>query len=236
MVAPGQTAYLRCEVYVPHDENNNSVGRVRWYRSLDLVTSEDVTDEQDTVIRYKLGSIPIMSGTLTGLFKDTYLLIIRNISSLDNGYFWCQIITNKTCLLRSRYVNISVNTTSTENNACPSYYNLVCATTVTSDETFEYVTTTSSLFTQPTTVSYDVKTESSLILITSSTTSSVPPPCYSYPSSPALVASLLSLIVLLVLTLFLTTAVFVVVWKNIKKRAGQQCQKCKSKLIKMYNL
>ena len=45
VAAQHQDVFLRCEVYVPHDVSNNTVGRVRWYRSLDLVTSENVTDE-----------------------------------------------------------------------------------------------------------------------------------------------------------------------------------------------
>ena len=59
------------------DENNNSVGRVRWYRSLDLVTSEDVTDEYDAVVRP--ASFTVMSSNLAGLFRDTYSLIIVSV-------------------------------------------------------------------------------------------------------------------------------------------------------------
>ena len=129
-IAPGLTAFLKCGVYVPRDVNNNPVGRVRWYRSLNLVTSEDVTDEHD--VQINSASLPANS---TGLFRDTYSLIIRNITSQNNGYYLCQIITNETCLSRSPYVNISVSTasTSTESPPCPSFdygENPVCATTV----------------------------------------------------------------------------------------------------------
>ena len=92
MVTLDQTAYLKCVVFVPHEE----LGRVRWHRSLDLVTSEDITDEY--VVQIQSASLPVMSGNMTGLFKDSYSLIIHNISSSDSGYFWCQIITNETCL------------------------------------------------------------------------------------------------------------------------------------------
>ena len=82
VVTPGQTAYLRCEVYVPPDVNNNPAGRVKWYKSLDLVTSEDLTDEYDVLVR--LAALPVMSGNLIGLFRNTFYLIIHNISSSDN--------------------------------------------------------------------------------------------------------------------------------------------------------
>ena len=106
MVAPYQNAYLRCEVYTPNNVSDNLVDGVIWYRSLDLIT---VTDE------YKPSGIsPFLlsanSGNLAGLFKVIYTLTIRNISSSDSGYYWCQIINNQTCLSPSPYVNISINT------------------------------------------------------------------------------------------------------------------------------
>ena len=240
MVAPGQTAYLRCDVYVSRDVNNSAAVRVRWYRSLDLVTSEEVTDEHDA--RVSFASLPAMSGYLTGLFRDSYALIIRNISSSDNGYYWCQIIANETCLSPSPYVNISVSTVTNEGFLCPSFdyvSNPVCANTVTCDEASEYVTLSSSSFAQPATASFNIKLESSTILTTSASsiplltisTSSVPLPCPSNPTSPALVGPLSSIIVLLVLTLLLTITAFVVAWKKREKRAGGQCEKCRSKLI-----
>ena len=130
-LAKNQTTFLKCEVYVPRDVNNNSVSKVRWFRSLDLVTSEDVTDEHDAPVRP--ASNPFMSSyyILTGLFRDLYSLNIRNISSSDNGYYWCQIITNETCLSSSPYVYISVSTVSTASFSC-SFHDYesspVCAT------------------------------------------------------------------------------------------------------------
>ena len=117
VVAPGQTAYLRSDVFVPHNANNDPVGRVRWYRSLDLVTSEDVSGDYEVLLHYS--SIPISFGHLTGLFRNVYALVIRNVSYSDNGYYWCQIIANETCLSPSPYVNISVSTVSTEKYPCP---------------------------------------------------------------------------------------------------------------------
>ena len=103
------------------DENNNSVGRVRWYRSLDLVTSEDVTDEYDAVVRP--ASFTVMSGNLAGLFCDTYSLIIHSIGPANNGYYWSQIVAKDTCSVPSPYVKISVNNSmvSVDNDSlCPS--------------------------------------------------------------------------------------------------------------------
>ena len=110
----------------------------------------------------------------------------------------------------------------------------MCATTVTCDEASDYVAITSRFFTQPTTVSYDINLESSTILTTSRF--SVPPPCLSDFTLPALVGSLSSIIVLLVLTLLLTSAVFLVAWKKREKRAGGQCKKYASKFFKMNNV
>ena len=93
-------------MYVPHDVNDNPVGRVRWYRSLDLVTSEDVTDEH--AVQINSASLPVMSGNLTGLFRDTYSLIIRSIGPANNGYYWSQIAADDTCTIPSPYVKISV--------------------------------------------------------------------------------------------------------------------------------
>ena len=126
VVATG--VHLRCEVYVPHDVNNDPVGRVRWYRSLDLVTSEDVTDEY--MIRDIHESVPVSSGNFTGLYQDLYALSIVNISSSEGGYYWCQILSDQACLSSSPYVYISVNTTSeyTDNDCSIDYQsNPVCA-------------------------------------------------------------------------------------------------------------
>ena len=116
-------------MYTPHNVSDNPVDGVIWYRSLDLIT---VTDE------YKpSGSSPSLltatSGILAGLFRVTYTLTIRNISSSDSGYYWCQIFNNQTCLSPSPYVNISINTssmTAEDMPPCPSVNymeNPVCA-------------------------------------------------------------------------------------------------------------
>ena len=111
VISQGYIAHLRCQVLVPHDVNNNPVGRVRWYRSLDLVTNEELTaaaDKYDFKDLYSSGLVP--TGDFAALYKDLYVLSIINISSSDNGSFWCQIISDQICLSPSSYVNISVVT------------------------------------------------------------------------------------------------------------------------------
>ena len=111
---------------------------MRWYRSLDLVTSEDVTDEYISRLRL---SYLVSSGDLAGLYKDLYILTILSVSSSDNGYYWCQIINNQTCLSSLPYVNISVTTASTENSCFFDYQsNPVYAVCEEQSSSFSYIT------------------------------------------------------------------------------------------------
>ena len=131
---------------------------MRWYRSFDLVTSEDVNNEH--VVRIHSASHSVVSGNLAGLFRYTYALIIRNVSSSDNGYYWCQIVANETHFSSSPYVNLSVNTSSTSYRdipPCPSpasvnYENPVCATIL--NETGDLRSTTNSRIVSPTAASH----------------------------------------------------------------------------------
>ena len=142
VVAKG--VHLRCEVYVPHDANNDPVGRVRWYRSLDLVTSEEVTDDLEHESRLHSSNL-VMTGDLAGLYEDLYVLSIVNVSFSGNGYYWCQIVNNQTCLSPSSYVNISVTTTSTESSCFVDYdNNPVCATSATCENQFNSISITIS--------------------------------------------------------------------------------------------
>ena len=208
-------------MFVPRNENNNPVGRVRWYRSLDLVTSEDVTDEY--TVQNHSASLPVMSGNLTGLFRDTYSLIIRSISPANNGYYWSQIVADDTCTIPSPYVKISVNNSmvSVDNDyLCSSvlmfnYQNCAACnapstpTTLLSTADSHTVNMTTSITLPP--HLYDPS-------------SSTPHPADS--TSSALTYSLSSIIVLLVLTLLFTITAFVMVCKRKEKR---QCKSCNSK-------
>ena len=115
---------------VPHDVNNNPVGRVRWHRSLDLVTSEEVTAATDKYVFNDLHfSELVQTGDFAGLYNDLYVLSIINISSSDNGYYWCQIISDQTCLSPSPYVNISVVTATKDKCSFTHQHSPVCAVT-----------------------------------------------------------------------------------------------------------
>ena len=112
-------------MFVPRDVNNNSVASVRWYRSmyLNLINSEDVTEEYKT--QKQLAELPSASG----LFRDTHGLIIHNISSADDGFYWYRIITvtNESCSHPSPYVNVLVGTESINSDPCPSISYEKCA-------------------------------------------------------------------------------------------------------------
>ena len=164
MVAPGQTAYLRCEVIVPHDVNNNSVASVRWYRSmyLNLINSEDVTEEYKTQKRLtELSTAP-------GLFRETHGLIIPSISSADDGFYWYRIITvtNESCSDPSPYVNVFVGTESNNSDPCPSISYTKCANVSTCETQSLPV---SSIASSPTmnTTSLNVYLRSSVIISSS---------------------------------------------------------------------
>ena len=105
-------------------------------------------------------SEPFSSGRFAGLYKDTYILLIHNISSSDSGYYWCQIITNGTCFSPSPYVNISVNTVSKDEGTQCLWVNYgvnpVCATKPCEEMTVHtHATTCSSSLIEPTTVYYE---------------------------------------------------------------------------------
>ena len=233
-------------MYVPHDQNNNPVGRVSWYRSLDLVTSEDVTDEY--YFRELHTSVLVTSGGLAGLYKDLYVLSILDISSSDNGYYWCQVVANGICLSSSFYVSISVSTASAEDALrCSSLASVdyhddpLCATVADCDKTVDHNTVSFSTLSptssiRSSTVSYGVSHKLKSFTNLTMVTSSVLPPRLSDPSSStpyptdstssALTYSLSSIIVLLVLSLLFTITAFVVVCKRKEKR---KCKSCNSK-------
>ena len=149
MVAPGQTAYLRCEVVAPHDVNNNSVASVRWYRSthLNLINSKDVTEEYMTQKRSAEFSLA------PGLFRETHGLIIPNISYADDGFYWYRIITvtNESCSDPSPYVNVFVGTESNNSDPCPSISYRKCANVSTCETQSLPVSSTASSPTMNTT-------------------------------------------------------------------------------------
>ena len=161
------------------------------------------------------------------------------MSSSGSGYYWCQIFidlqNSEVCLAPSLFISISIGTVSTVGNCLSLDYqsNPLCATcgsTVLSIQSSS-VSSVALDVQSPFSTSYSYRDLSPRVQLTSAPEiSSLPDEAN--PTSSALVASLSSIIVLLVLTLLFITAVFVrvLVWK--KKR--RQCQTFRSKSISSF--
>ncbi len=121
-VSHNGTAYLMCNVYAPRDNNNNSV---KWYRSVESIV-EDISNKYEVSEMFFPVAFNSSGTQIDGLFEDRYKLIIRNINSSDSGVYWCQLSADGFCFIPSAYVNITVNTSFTE-NGCSSVESLVCA-------------------------------------------------------------------------------------------------------------
>ena len=117
-VSEGGTAVLRCEVYAPRDNNNNSTATVKWYRRIESVI-EDITGRYENYIMSAQLAFDSPNTQINGLFQDEYMVTIGNINSSDSGIYWCQLSTDEFCFIPSAYVNITVNT-SLIGNSCSS--------------------------------------------------------------------------------------------------------------------
>ena len=176
---------LPCNIYAPRDSNNNSLGTVNWFRSIGL-EADKVGPLEEVVGKYKIivhrrSIIPADEGSsFYQLYRDPYELIIRNISSSDNGCYWCEIEGNETCFYRSLFVNISVNTninSISPNSDCqPFHYGSspVCATCTCSTQTkttplVPLTPSTGSLYYIPTTTSKVLSTTMNTITLTPTT-------------------------------------------------------------------
>ena len=103
---------LVCNIYSP----NGSDVTVRWYRStqehLARVQGELVTSGyNDNIIRNLL--------PFSSLISSHHNRIIENFNESLNGFYWCQIEVNNTCLQPSPYGRIIFNSSS-ENNCSSS--------------------------------------------------------------------------------------------------------------------
>ena len=117
-VSHNGTAVLRCEVYAPHDSNNNSMATLKWYRNIESVV-EDISDRYENVMMTVQVAFNDSNSPINGLFQDNYKLIIRSINSSDSGVYWCHLSADELCFIPSAYVNITVNT-SLNKNGCSS--------------------------------------------------------------------------------------------------------------------
>ena len=157
---------LPCNIYVPHDSNNTPLGTVNWFRSVGWETDKILPGPLGEIVgKYSIGtlSFAVEASSFYQLYHDRYKLKIHNISSSDNGCYWCEIEGNETCFDRSLFVNISVNTnissTSPDSDCQPFYYGSspVCATSTCSTTKMAPTNTTTTTNSSPTTLTCDLE-------------------------------------------------------------------------------
>ena len=123
----GLNPRLLCAVNSPQDPFTNIT--VNWYRS-DTENSAGINGEQiDNVTeKYVITSTQISdrnneNSTRDGINLHYFRLQIINFTASDGGYYWCQIMLNKTCLQPSPYGHIDINT-SLPNGCTDAEYNV----------------------------------------------------------------------------------------------------------------
>ena len=111
----GSTIRWNCQVYSPHDPNTDL--SVKWYRS----TTEEIARERGELITEVSGKYTFSMSRATsavndsqslvdGLFLDVFILTIDNFNStVDDGYYWCQMVINDSCLEPSDIGHIALN-------------------------------------------------------------------------------------------------------------------------------
>ena len=122
----GNTVTWECQVYSPR--NPGSSLSVKWYRSASVVSVREegeLIEEQEggrytfTVTR---ATSPLNDSQMivNGLFLDHFQLTIHNYeSSIDGGYYWCQMVVNDTiCLQPSDIGCIPPNSVPVPTRSC----------------------------------------------------------------------------------------------------------------------
>ena len=111
----GSTIRWNCQVYSPHDPNTDL--SVKWYRS----TTEEIAREWGEMISEMSGKYTFSTSRASlavndsqslvdGLFLDVFILTIDNFNStVDDGYYWCQMVINDSCLEPSDIGHIALN-------------------------------------------------------------------------------------------------------------------------------
>ena len=102
-----------CQVYTPHEHNSNL--SVKWYKRtpdiLDCQESELTSAMSDRYTFSKTSSLTAFNNSeniINGLFLTVFRITINNFnSSSDNGYYWCQMVVNDSCLEPSRIGSIN---------------------------------------------------------------------------------------------------------------------------------
>lgn len=104
-----RTVVLQCTVYAP----SAAIGRVRWYSSESEGLAGIVGELVGVIGLDSCFRIPLMNSSITyrGLTQMGCNMAIRNFTSRDNGYYWCQVEVNNTCLLPSPSGHVEFNAT-----------------------------------------------------------------------------------------------------------------------------
>ena len=93
-----------CWIHSPHE--NSTDFSVQWYKaalgSIDVMAERELLSEMSGKYDFTTTRQPFMvnGSELSGLFLHEFALTINNFSSSnDDGYYWCQIVVNDSCLL-----------------------------------------------------------------------------------------------------------------------------------------
>ena len=111
----GSTIRWNCQVYSPHDPSTDL--SVKWYRS----TTEEIARERGEMISEMSGKYTFSTSRASlavndsqslvdGLFLNVFVLTVDNFNStVDDGYYWCQMVINDSCLEPSDFGHIALN-------------------------------------------------------------------------------------------------------------------------------
>ena len=107
-----------CQAYSPPNTNLS----VKWYRSAteDKARKEgELISEIDGIYQFDATHAlsPFMNNQsiVDGLFLNVFELIVENFStSKDDGYYWCQLVVNDSCLEPSDFGHITFNRSFTD--------------------------------------------------------------------------------------------------------------------------
>ena len=95
-----------CQIHAPPNDTNVSV---QWYKAgpgtaeSDIMAEGELVSELSGKYSFTINRQVLADNNqseLNGLFWDQFMLTIHNFnSSTDDGYYWCQIVANRTCPL-----------------------------------------------------------------------------------------------------------------------------------------
>ena len=108
-VPEGRQIVFNFIVINPHDNFTNLT--VKWFRNADVTRAAALTEEITYIQnQYQLfhypsytPSVTIQDCTIGPLHRDTFILLIYNFTSDNNGYYWCEIVVNGSVSQPSQY-------------------------------------------------------------------------------------------------------------------------------------